>query len=283
MKYLVTGVNGQLGYDIVKQLKNNGEKNILAVDRDEMDITSEESVNKVILDYKPDVIFHCAAYTAVDKAEEDEDICNQVNVLGTKYITEASIKVKAKLVYISTDYVFDGDKDGVYTEDDLVNPKSVYGNTKYLGEVEASKNPKHYITRVSWVFGVNGNNFVKTMLKLAESRNELNVVSDQIGSPTYTVDLTKVLLELVKTDNYGLYHVTNEEYCSWADFAEYIFETNNIEMKVNKITSEEYPQKAHRPRNSKMSKDKLYSIGIDKMPSWKDAIDRYNLELKKEK
>ena len=283
MKYLVTGYNGQLGYDIVKKLKTDGENDILYVDKDEMDITNQDNVNEVILRYNPDVIFHCAAFTAVDKAEEMKEACEKVNVLGTKYITEASIKTNSTLVYISTDYVFDGKKEDVYTEEDLVNPKSVYGMTKYLGEVEVSKNPKHFIARVSWVFGINGNNFIRTMLKLGETKKELNIVADQIGSPTYTVDLSNALANLIKTDKYGLYNITNEDYCSWAEFAEYIFESNNIDLTVNKIPSSAYPQKAYRPKNSKLSKEKLYQAGINKMPTWKNAVDRYNIELEKEK
>lgn len=288
-KYLVTGVNGQLGYDIVKELNERGEYDVLALDKDEMDITDKEQVSKIIKAYKPDVIFHCAAWTAVDKAEELKDVCEKVNVEGTKNIADASIEVGAKLVYISTDYVFDGTKEGLYTEEDKPNPKSVYGQTKYDGEEAVRKNPNHFITRISWVFGVNGNNFIKTMLKLADKYKELKVVDDQIGSPTYTVDLAKLLVEMVETDKYGTYHVNNEGYCSWAEFAQYIMESNGKETKINPVTTEEYyegkdmSKVAYRPRNSKLDKSKLESAGFKRLPSWQDATDRYCKQLTKSK
>ena len=288
-KYLVTGVNGQLGYDIVKELNERGEYDVLALDKDEMDITDKEQVSKIIKAYKPDVIFHCAAWTAVDKAEELKDACEKVNVEGTKNIADASIEVGAKLVYISTDYVFDGTKEGLYTEEDKPNPKSVYGQTKYDGEEAVRKNPNHFITRISWVFGVNGNNFIKTMLKLADKYKELKVVDDQIGSPTYTVDLAKLLVEMVETDKYGTYHVNNEGYCSWAEFAQYIMESNGKETKINPVTTEEYyegkdmSKVAYRPRNSKLDKSKLESAGFKRLPSWQDATERYCKQLTKSK
>ena len=281
MKVLVTGVNGQLGYEIVKELRNKGYNDILGVDRETMDITNMEQVKKVISEYKPEVIFHCAAWTAVDKAEDDIDACYDVNVNGTKYIAEAAKNIDAKVVYCSTDYVFDGTKEGLYETNDKVNPKSVYGLTKYQGEEEVRKNVlKHFVVRISWVFGINGNNFVKTMLRLAESRNELSVVCDQFGSPTYTVDLAKLLVEMSETEKYGTYHANNEGYCNWAEFAEYIFKVNNKEVLVKHITSEEYPQKAYRPRNSKLSKKSLDDNGFDRLPTWQDAVERYSKELK---
>lgn len=284
MKVLVTGVNGQLGYELVKELNNKGYTNILAVDKDEMDITNKDMVNKVIKNYHPDVIFHCAAWTAVDKAEDEKKACYNVNVNGTKYISEAAKEIDAKLIYISTDYVFDGSKEGLYEIDDEVNPKSVYGETKYEGEqLVRQNNLKHFIVRISWVFGVNGNNFIKTMLKLAETRNELTVVADQFGSPTYTVDLAKLLVEMSETEKYGTYHANNEGYCNWAEFAEYIFKVNDKEVNVKHITSEEYPQKAYRPRNSKLSKQSLDDNGFNRLPSWEDAVERYSKELKKVK
>lgn len=286
-KYLITGYKGQLGYDIARELVERGETNILAIDKDEMDITNREQVMDVVKNYNPDVIFHCAAWTAVDKAEEMEDVVRDVNVIGTKNMTDASIEVGAKLVYISTDYVFDGTKDGIYNESDIPNPKSVYGMTKYLGEEEARKNPNHFITRISWVFGVNGNNFIKTMLKLSEKYDELNVVDDQIGSPTYTVDLSKLLVEMVQTDKYGTYHVNNDGYCSWAEFADYIMKSNGKNTKINFVSTEDYyagkdmSKIAYRPRNSKLDKSKLVDAGFEKLPDWKDATDRYCKELKK--
>ena len=287
-KYLVTGVNGQLGYDIVRELNDRGEYDVLALDKDEMDITDKEQVEKIIKAYEPDVIFHCAAWTAVDKAEELEDLCEKVNVEGTRNITEASIKVGAKLVYISTDYVFDGEKEGLYVEEDKPNPKSVYGKTKYQGEEEVRKNPNHFITRISWVFGVNGNNFIKTMLKLADKYKELKVVNDQIGCPTYTVDLAKLLVEMAETEKYGTYHVNNEGYCSWAEFAKYIMESNGKETVINPVTTEEYYEGkdmskiAYRPRNSRLDKKKLED-NFYRLPSWQDATDRYCKQLTKSK
>lgn len=285
MKFLITGYNGQLGYDIVRELEKRNFHEYLATDRDKMDITDRDAVMKIVNDYKPDVIFHCAAWTAVDRAEEMEEECYQVNVIGTKNITDASIKVGAKILYMSTDYVFDGKKDGLYIEEDKVNPKSVYGKTKYEGEVEIRRNPNHFITRISWVFGINGKNFIKTMLKLSETHDKLTVVNDQIGSPTYTVDLSKLLVDMSQTDKYGTYNATNEEYCSWAEFANYIFKSNKINTEVIPVTTEEYlnitgTKQAYRPRNSKLSKEKLKENGFELLPTWKNATDRYCKELK---
>lgn len=285
-KYLITGFKGQLGYDIVRELEKRGQTNYLALDVDDMDITDREKVMEVIEGYNPDVIFHCAAWTAVDKAEEQQELCEKINVFGTKNITDASIKVGAKLFYISTDYVFDGTKDGLYEETDEVNPKSIYGKTKFGGEEEVRRNPNHFIVRISWVFGINGNNFIKTMLKLSDNHKELNIVNDQIGSPTYTVDLSRLLVDMSETEKYGTYNATNEEYCSWADFAEYIFQINNKDVKVNRVTTDEYleitgTKQAYRPKNSRLSKEKLVREGFEKLPSWQDATDRYCKELVK--
>ena len=282
-KFLITGYRGQLGYDIKRELNNRGEKNVLALDIDEMDITNHDEVIRIITEYKPDVIFHCAAYTSVDKAEDNKEKVYDVNVLGCKNITEASIMVKAKIIYMSTDYVFDGEKEGYYTEKDFPNPQSVYGMSKYLGEEEIRHNKKHFITRISWVFGINGNNFIKTMLKLSQNHENLNVVNDQIGSPTYTVDLAKLLVEMAYTDKYGTYHVNNEGYTSWADFAKYIMKKAKKKTKIHPVTTEEYLKingikQAKRPKNSKLSKDKLKKE-FYLLPTWQDATDRYMNEL----
>ena len=288
-RYLVTGVSGQLGYDVVKELNARGEYDVLALERSDLDITDREKVMKIVKAYEPDVIFHCAAWTAVDKAEEDKEACHAVNVEGTKNLNDAAIETGAKMVYISTDYVFDGTKEGLYTEEDTPNPKSVYGETKFLGEEEVRKNPNHFITRISWVFGENGNNFVKTMLKLADKYPELKVVDDQIGSPTYTVDLAKLLVEMAETDKYGTYHINNEGYCSWAEFAKYIMESNGKDTKINPVTTDEYYEGkdmskiAYRPRNSKLDKSKLEESGFYRLPSWQDATDRYCKQLTKNK
>ena len=289
MKYLITGYKGQLGFDIKRELlkRNIKEIDILAIDKEEMDITNKGEVTKVVTTFKPDIIFHCAAFTAVDKAEEMSDACYNINVTGTKNIVDAALAVDATIIYMSTDYVFDGTKDGLYTEEDQVNPKNVYGKTKYLGEEEVRRNPKHFITRISWVFGINGHNFVKTMLKLSTNHKELNVVADQIGSPTYTVDLAKVLVDMSMSEKYGTYNVTNSNYCSWAEFAEYILKSNQKNVKVNKVSTEEYleltgTKQAYRPRNSKLAKTKL-EANFALLPTWQDAILRYNKELEEEK
>ena len=289
-KYLITGYKGQLGYDIVRELQARGEYEYLALDVDDMDITNRERVMEVVNTYKPDVIFHCAAWTAVDKAEEPEfqKKAYEVNVTGTKNLTDASIEVGAKMIYMSTDYVFDGEKEGMYLETDKTNPKSVYGLTKYIGEEEVRRNPNHFITRISWVFGINGGNFIKTMLRLSDSHTELKVVDDQVGSPTYTVDLAKLLVEMAQTDKYGTYNVNNEGYCSWAEFAKYIMEANGRKTEIIPVSTEEYYKGkdmtniAYRPRNSKLDKTKL-GENFYLLPTWQDATDRYSKELEKVK
>lgn len=280
MKILVTGVKGQLGYDIMRELAERGYKDILGIDREELDITDEKAVQKFINEYKPDVIMHNAAWTAVDKAEEMIDACKNVNVNGTRYLAESAEKIGAKFVYISTDYVFDGKGEKYFEVDDKKAPLSVYGETKYLGELEAKKCSKCFIVRISWVFGINGNNFIKTMLKLAETKTNLNVVCDQIGSPTYTYDLSKLLCDMIETEKYGTYHATNEGVCSWSDFAKKIFEIADVTtMTVNPVTTKEYqklmPQQAVRPLNSRMSKKSLDDAGFNRLPSWENALERF--------
>lgn len=286
MKYFVTGVHGQLGYDIVRELKSRNipDNNIFGCDRDVMDITNRDSVSKILNEFKPDVVFHCAAWTNVELAEDEYDNAYNVNVIGTKNIVDECKNIGAKLIYISTDYVFDGTKNGLYEISDEANPVNAYGKTKYLGEEEAKKYNKSFIVRISWVFGINGKNFVKTMLNLAQmGKEELSVVCDQIGSPTYTVDLSKILVDMSNTDKYGIYHATNNGYTSWADFARYIFESNNIEMKVNDVKTIDYKTKSARPLNSRLSKTSLTENGFDLLPDWKNAVDRYNVELAEEK
>jgi len=295
-KFLITGYKGQLGFDIARELKNRGFTNYLAIDKEEMDITNREDVFKVVTSYNPDVIFHCAAWTQVDKAEDNEELVRKVNVDGTKNLVDASIKVGAKIIYMSTDYIFDGtkplnesyieeDKSGpIVVFGDKPNPMNVYGKTKYEGEQEVWRNDKHFICRISWVFGINGNNFIKTMLKLSRSRDTLNVVCDQVGSPTYTVDLARVLVEMAFSEKYGTYNVNNDGFCSWAEFAEYIMEVGKRDTKINPVTTEEYlemtnSKQAYRPRNSKLSKYKLTKHGFEMLPSWKDAVKRYIKEL----
>ena len=285
MKILVTGVKGQLGYDCVRELTERGYTNVKGIDIDDLDLTKEEDVKKYINEYKPDVVMHNAAWTAVDKAEEMPEKVYEVNALAPKYIAETCKSVGAKMVYISTDYVFNGLGDKPFNVDDEKAGLSVYGKTKSQGEdFVTSTIDKYFIVRISWVFGKNGNNFVKTMLKLANmGKTELNVVSDQIGSVTYTYDLSKLLCDMIETDKYGIYHATNEGYISWAEFAEEIFKQANKNVKVNHVTTEEYlkmvPQQAKRPLNSRMSKDSLDKAGFKRLPNWKDALSRYLKEI----
>ena len=287
VRIIVTGVKGQLGYDCLRRLSEDGFTNVLGIDIDDLDITDETAVNEFILKEKPKVVIHNAAWTAVDKAEQFEEQVYKVNALGPKYIAEACKKVDAKMVYISTDYVFNGKGENFFEVNDKKDGLSIYGKTKSQGEdfVKSSLD-KYFIVRISWVFGINGNNFIKTMLKLADSgKTELNIVCDQIGSPTYTYDLAKLLVEMIKTDKYGVYHATNEGVCSWAEFASYIFKVAKRNVKVNPITTEEYkklvPSQADRPLNSRMSKTSLDEAGFSRLPSWKDAVNRYLKELEK--
>lgn len=282
MKYLITGGSGQLGYDIINELKQRDELNFCAPTSAEMDITNEEKVMEVINNYKPDVIFHCAAYTAVDKAEENRELCYNINVNGTKNIVLAAEKCAAKVVYISTDYVFDGTKEGEYQVYDETSPINYYGETKLEGEKIVSNLHDYLIVRISWVFGINGGNFVKTMLKLSETKKELNVVCDQVGSPTYTVDLARLLVDMVKENKKGIFHATNEGYCTWYDFAKYIFEINGKNVKVNPVLTKDYKTIAKRPLNSKLNKDRLDKENLTRLPDWKDATYKFCKVLRRE-
>lgn len=280
MKILVTGVKGQLGYDVVKELEKRGIEAV-GVDIDEMDITDAVSVDKVIKEAAPDAVIHCAAYTAVDAAEENEELCRKVNADGPRNIAKVCKELDIKMIQISTDYVFDGTGERPWEPDDKCGPKSVYGQTKYEGELAVQETlEKYFIVRIAWVFGINGKNFVKTMLSLAEKYDTLRVVNDQFGSPTYTYDLAKLLVDMVLTEKYGVYHATNEGICSWYDFACAIFKEAGIEMNVVPVTSEEYGAKANRPANSRMSKEKLAENGFEKLPTWQDALARYVAILK---
>ncbi len=285
IKILVTGVKGQLGYDCVRELKVRGYTNVLGIDKETLDITDKEKVLNYIKEYKPDVVMHNAAWTAVDKAEEMKDLVYEVNALGPKYIAEACKAIGAKMVYISTDYVFDGIGETPFEVDSPKNGLSTYGKTKGEGEdFVTSILDKYFIVRISWVFGINGNNFVKTMLKLADmGKTKLNVVCDQIGSVTYTYDLSKLLCDMIETDKYGIYHATNEGYISWAEFAREIFKLSRKNVIVNEVTTAEYkilvPNQTDRPLNSRMSKVSLDKAGFKRLPDWKDALKRYLKEL----
>lgn len=284
-KILVTGVKGQLGFDCVRELTKRGYTNVKGIDINDLDITDNKAVMKYILDYKPAVVMHNAAWTAVDKAEQIPEKVYQVNALGPKYIAEACKAVGAKMIHISTDYVFDGLGDKPFETDSPKNGLSVYGKTKAQGEeFVKSTLDKYFIVRITGAFGINGNNFVKTMLKLADmGKTELNVVCDQIGSVTYTPDLAKLLCDMIETEKYGIYHATNEGFISWYDFAVEIFKQARKNVKVNPVTTEEYlklvPNQARRPLNSRMSKKSLTDQGFELLPNWKDALSRYLKEL----
>lgn len=281
MKVLVTGVKGQLGHDVVNELEKRGHVAV-GVDIEEMDITDSAKVEEVITCEMPEAVVHCAAYTAVDAAEDNVDICRKVNAEGTENIAKVCGKSDIKLIYISTDYVFDGEGTHMWQPDDERNPLNVYGQTKYEGELAVEKyTNKYFIVRIAWVFGINGKNFIKTMLELGTRRNELNVVNDQIGSPTYTYDLARLLVDMVESDKYGKYHATNEGLCTWYEFAQEIFRQVGMNVKVNPVSSDEFPSKAKRPHNSRMSKDKLEQNGFDRLPAWEDALGRYLKEISK--
>lgn len=285
MKVLITGVNGQLGCDAVKELKSRGHVAV-GVDVEDMDVTDAEQVGSVIGEIKPDAVIHCAAWTAVDRAEQYPEKVYEVNSLGAKYIAEQCRSINAKMVFISTDYVFEGTGEKPYQVSDERKGLSVYGKTKLCGEDFVTEMlDKYFIVRTTWVFGVNGGNFVKTMLRLADSgKTELNVVNDQTGSPTYTKDLARFLADLIESDRYGVYHATNEGYCSCYEFACEIFRQADRNVKVNPVTTEEYlkmvPQQAKRPLNSRLDKSKLTENGFGRLPAWQDALKRYLEELK---
>lgn len=282
MKVLVTGVKGQLGYDVIKSL-NKRNMEAIEADIEEFDITNIEQTRAFIANHKPDAVIHCSAYTAVDNAEDNEELVFSVNADGPKNIATVCKELDAKMLYISTDYVFPGLGTQYYEPEDPTGPAGVYGKTKLAGEEAVQEILKRFfIVRIAWVFGINGNNFVKTMLRVGREKEELSVVGDQIGSPTYTADLAELLCDMIVTEQYGIYHATNEGICSWADFAREIFKVAGLPTKVNSITSEEYPAKAARPKNSRLSKEKLTQKGFKKLPTWQDALARYMEELKME-
>lgn len=284
MKVLVTGTKGQLGYDVVNELNDRGHEAI-GVDVEEMDITDRGCVHAVMNKVKPDAVIHCAAWTAVDAAEEPEnyDKVRLVNAVGTQNIVSECKKLGCKMMYISTDYVFDGQGTEPWKPDckDYA-PLSVYGKTKLEGELAVSGELDNYfIVRIAWVFGINGKNFIKTMLALSEKYESLRVVNDQIGTPTYTFDLARLLVDMIETDKYGYYHATNEGgYISWADFAKEIFKQAGKATVVNPVTTAEYGvSKAARPFNSRLNKSKLAENGFKPLPDWRDALTRYLKEL----
>lgn len=277
---LITGANGQLGTDIIKECQKR-DLDFLPTDVQEMDITSLESVESVFKENKITSVLHLAAYTAVDAAEDNPDLVYKINTLGTQNLVTIAKQYDVPMMYISTDYIFDGTKEGFYEVDDKANPISVYGKSKYQGEVAVKNNlSKYFIVRISWVFSPQAKNFVKTMLKLGLERDEINVVSDQYGSPTYTPDAAEVMIDMITSKKYGTYHLTNEGECSWAEFTSEIFKVAGYATKVNYITTAEYPTKATRPMNSRMSKVSLDKAGFKRLPSWQDATARCVAALK---
>ena len=294
MKVLVTGTSGQLGFDVMNELKKRGHEGIGADRHDSenadfehiiLDITDRDQVLKAVSDIKPDAIVHCAAWTNVDGAEEPENLAavRAVNVDGTKNLADAAKSVDAKMVYISTDYVFNGEGETPWQPDQKnYAPLNVYGQSKLDGELAVANTlDKYFIVRIAWVFGQNGKNFIKTMLKVAETHDEVRVVNDQIGTPTYTIDLARLLVDMIETDKYGYYHATNEGgYISWADFTKEIYAQAGVNAKVIPVTTAEYGlSKAKRPYNSRLDKSKLKENGFEPLPTWQDAVKRFLANL----
>ena len=279
MRVLVTGVSGQLGYDVARVLAQRGIEYRGTSSKD-LDITDRAAVEHLMQSYRPDAVIHCAAYTKVDLAEDEPERCWAVNADGTRNLAAACREIGAKMLYISTDYVFPGTGEQFRRTDDPVSPVNTYGRSKLAGELAVqSLLETYFIVRISWVFGKNGNNFVKTMLRLAETRTELTVVCDQIGSPTYTADLAPLLCDMVQTERYGIYHATNGGTCAWSEFAEAIFELADKQVTVYSIPTSAYPTRAVRPLNSRMSKECLHSNGFQELPEWKNALARYLKEI----
>ena len=280
MKILITGSKGQLGHDLMNELSKRGIEYV-GVDVEEMDITDGDACRRVITDAAPDAVIHCAAYTAVDAAEENVELCRKINAEGTKNIAEVCHDLDIKMMYISTDYVFNGEGTRPWEPDDHREPSNIYGLTKYEGEVYIERLVKKFFTvRIAWVFGVNGKNFIKTMLRLGEERGAVSVVDDQIGSPTYTYDLARLLVDMIQTEEYGRYHATNEGLCSWYEFACEIFRQAGMnDVKVTPVDSSQFPAKAKRPKNSRMNREKLVEKGFTPLPTWQDALSRYLKEI----
>ena len=282
MRVLVTGYGGQLGYDVVSLLETRGVE-CRGVDIADFSLTDGAAVMDYVTDYRPDVVVHCAAYTGVDKAESEPELCCAVNGMGTMNMVRAALNVGAKMLYISTDYVFPGTGDEPYDEDAAYGPRNVYGLSKLQGETAVrSLMTRFFILRTSWVFGKNGHNFVRTMLRLGAEKKEIRVVCDQIGSPTYTRDLAKVICDMIPTEKYGIYHVRNEGFMSWADFAAMIMDKAGLPCRVIPVPTSEYPTPATRPLNSRLRGDKLTEAGFGPMPTVGDALDRYLTELRQD-
>ncbi len=279
MKVLVTGAKGQLGTDLMNELEKRGIEGI-GVDVQEMDITDAKACRSVIKASGADAVIHCAAYTAVDAAEDNIELCRRINGEGTRNVAQACKEADVKLMYISTDYVFDGQGTRPWEPDDERHPLNVYGQTKYEGELAVEElSDKYFIVRIAWVFGVAGKNFIKTMLRLGKERGAVSVVDDQIGSPTYTYDLARLLVDMIQTDKYGRYHATNEGLCSWYEFAKEIFRQAGMDVPVTPVSSDAFPAKATRPSNSRLNKEKLSENGFERLPAWQDALGRFLKEI----
>ncbi|MGG3507625.1 dTDP-4-dehydrorhamnose reductase [Paenibacillus lautus] len=286
MKVLVTGAQGQLGKDVVSIFKGS-KQDVLGCGRNELDIINLEQCHKIIKEYQPDCIIHCAAYTAVDAAESDSDQAYQINAIGTRNLAIAAESVGSKLIYISSDYVFNGQSEYPYVEYDRTDPQSVYGKSKLAGEIlTQTLCSKWFIVRTSWAFGLNGNNFVKTMLRLGQDRTSLQVVHDQKGSPTFTIDLASFLLELADTEKYGIYHASNQGECTWYEFTQAIFEEARKELglpikaELSPCTTDQFPRPAPRPANSVLEHMSIRTNGFADLPHWQDALKRFIMKIK---
>ncbi|MBQ9364506.1 MAG: dTDP-4-dehydrorhamnose reductase [Schwartzia sp.] len=291
MKILVTGITGQLGFDVMREIElrnrtsidNGGEALFEAVGatRKEMPLDAPDKIDSYIESVRPDAIINCAAYTAVDKAEDEPELAETINAKAPGVIARAAHDIGARLIHISTDYVFPGEGDDFYEVSDETGPRNAYGISKLDGEraVREATN-RHFIVRISWVFGINGKNFIRTMLNLAKTHDSLTVVNDQIGSPTYTADLASLLIDMVQTEKYGTYHATNEGVCSWYDLACEVFRVRGLDVNVTPVPSSEYQTKATRPKNSRLSKKSLDDADFRRLPRWQYAVERYLEELK---
>ena len=279
MRVLVTGVTGQLGYDVAKELKMRGHE-VVAPTHEELDLTDQVGIIQFFKDNKLDAVIHCAAYTAVDKAQEEKAKCSNINVSATRGIAKQCAEYEIPLMYISTDYVFPGNGTEPYEINDRKGPLQEYGLSKLAGEemVRTLCN-RYFIVRISWVFGINGRNFVRTILRLADKKDKISVVDDQVGSPTYTKDLAPLLCKMIETGRYGIYHATNEGYCSFYEFACEIIKQSGKELEINPTTTDRYNAAAARPLNSRLSKKSLDDAGFERLPPWQDALSRYLTEL----
>ena len=282
MKILITGATGQLGYDCVKEFRARGHE-VHGVSSELFPLSDENVMRAVIEATEPNAILHAAAYTAVDKAEDEPSLCRKVNAAGTEILARLAAARGIRLLYISTDYVFPGTGTTPYETDDMTGPRNVYGASKLMGEEAVMAHlSQYFIVRISWVFGIHGKNFVKTMLNLAQEHKSLSVVGDQVGSTTYTHDLAPLLAEMITSEKYGIYHATNEGFCSWAQFATEIFRAAGKTVRVTSVPTHSYPTKAVRPLNSRLSKKSLDAAGFRRLPPWQDAVARYIEELRQE-